>query len=80
MEPRPALHQVTGSPMPRAAHAARPPVRTAPLIIGVIVAVLIIVVAGVATAFLLKSAGPDKATPTSAQLITVTAGTTPARP
>ena len=80
MEPRPALHQVTGSPMPRAAHAARPPVLAAALIIGVIVAVLIIVVAGVAIAFLLKSAGPDKATPTSAQFITVTAVTTPARP
>jgi flagellar basal body-associated protein FliL len=66
--------------MPRAAHAARPPVLAAALIIGVIVAVLIIVVAGVAIAFLLKSAGPDKATPTSAQLITVTAVTTPARP
>ena len=66
--------------MPRAAHAARPPVRAAALIIGVIVAVLIIVVAGVAIAFLLKSAGPDKATPTSAQFITVTAVTTPARP
>ena len=79
MEPSPPLHQVTGSPAPRAAHAARPPARTGPVVIG-IVATIMLVAAVMVAAFLLTSAGPDKSTPTSAQLITVTAVTTPARP
>jgi hypothetical protein len=80
VEPSPTLHQVTGSPVLRAAHAARPPVRTGPVVIGVIVATVMIAAAVMAAAFLLKSAGPDKSAPTSAQLITVTAVTTSARP
>jgi len=50
------------------------------LVIGIVVAVVVIIAAGLAAAFLLKSAGPDKSAPTSAQLITVTAVTAPARP
>ena len=80
MEPSPPLHQVTGPTRPRAAHAARPPVRSGPLVIGIVVAVVVIAAAGVAAAILLKSGGPDKSAPTSAQLITLTPVTTRARP
>ena len=73
-------HQVTGPNAPHAAHAARPPVRTGPLVVGVIVAVAVITAAALFAAVLLKSGGPISTTPTSAQLITVTPVTTPARP
>ena len=80
MHPRPPLHKVTGSSAPRDAHAARPSVRTGPLLIGLIGAAVVIVAAALAAAILLKSGGPVSTTPSSAQLITVTAVTTSARP
>jgi flagellar basal body-associated protein FliL len=55
-------------------------VRSGPLVIGIVVAVVVIAAAGVAAAILLKSGGPDKSAPTSAQLITLTPVTTRARP
>jgi len=48
--------------------------------IGIVISVAMITAAGLAAAVLLKPGGKSPRTPSSAQLITVTAVTTPARP
>jgi len=80
VQPRSSLHQVTGSALPRAAHASHPHARTDLLMIGIVISVAMITAAGLAAAVLLKPGGKSPRTPSSAQLITVTAVTTPARP
>jgi len=73
-------HEVTGSPRPYAAHAARPAARTSVLVTALLVGALVISAVGVGVGALVKSAGPAPSTPTSARLITVTDAVTPIRP
>ena len=80
MESHPPPHEVTGSPRPYAAHAARPAARTGVLVTALLVAALVITAVGVGVGALVKSAGPSPSTPTSARLITVTEAITPIRP
>ena len=80
MESHPPQHEVTGSPRPYAAHAARPAARTGVLVTALLVGALVIPAVGVGVGALVKSAGPSPSTPTSARLITVTEAITPIRP
>lgn len=80
MESHPPRHEVTGSPRPYAAHAARPSARTGVLVTALLVAALVITAVGVGVGALVKSAGSSPSTPTSARLITVTEASTPIRP
>jgi hypothetical protein len=80
VDPHPPTHQVTGSPAAHAAHAARPPVRTGPLVLALIVVAAVLTAGGLSAAALLKSAGTAPSTPTSARLITVTEAITPLGP
>lgn len=80
MDPHPPTHQVTGCPTAHAAHAARPPVRTGPLALALIVVAAVLTAVGLSAAALLKSAGTAPSTPTSARLITVTEAITPLGP
>ncbi|MBJ7400836.1 hypothetical protein [Mycolicibacterium sp.] len=79
MQPHPPTHEVTGLPPVRAAHAARPPVATGPVVIGIASALVITAVA-LGVGILVTSAGPSTSTPTSARLITITPATTSVRP
>jgi len=71
VQPHPPTHEVTGPPPMGAAHAARPPVRSGPVVIGIASALVITAIAlGVGT--LVMAAGSATSTPTSAGLITIT--------
>jgi len=73
-------HEVTGSPRPYAAHAARPAARTGVLVTSLLLAGLMLTAVGVVIAALVKSAGSAPSTPTSARLITVTEAIPSIRP
>jgi len=79
VQPHPPAHEVTGPPLVRAAHAARPPVPTRPMVIGIVSALAIIAVA-LGVGILVTAAEPATSTPTSARLITVTPTATSVRP
>lgn len=80
MESHPPRHEVTGSPRPYAAHAARPAARTGLLVTALLIGALVITAVGVGVGALVESARSAPSTPTSARLITVTEAITPTRP
>ncbi len=71
MASHPAGHTVTGPPSGPAAHAARPSVPLARLMVVVAAAAVLVALLGVGIWAYLGSVGPSTSTPTSAKLITV---------
>lgn len=77
MTTHPDGHTVTGAPTGSAAHAARPTTPLRRLVVTVAVSAGVVGLLGVGMWAYSGSTGPATSTPTSAQLITVSATTRP---